>query len=102
MNIKELFKDALPLISKFAPSVGGAIGGPLGIAAGYVIPLLANAFDTKPTDIPALVSKIMFDADAKSKLQGIETEHGDWICAMQESMSKLTKAEVTINLEWQR
>lgn len=100
MKLKELFSDSLPIIEKFAPSVGTAIGGPVGIAAGYAIPLLASAFGSKPSNIREIASKILTDADAQSKLEEIEHEHGDWICTLTDSLGNLSRAEIHINLEW--
>jgi hypothetical protein len=100
MKLKELFSDALPIISKFAPSIGAAIGGPVGLASGYAIPILASAFGAHPTDVRGLVQKIVNDSEAQSKLEGLEHEHGDWICALVDSVGNLSKAEIHINLEW--
>jgi hypothetical protein len=101
MKLKEIFNDALPIVSKFAPSIGAAIGGPVGLATGYAIPILANAFGTHPTDLRGLVTKIINDSDAKTKLEGLEEEHGDWLCSLEDSLNNLAKAEIHINLEWQ-
>ncbi len=35
MKVIEMFDDALPIIKKFAPTIGAAIGGHIGFAAGY-------------------------------------------------------------------
>ena len=100
MNVKELFSDALPIISKFAPSIGGAISGPVGIAAGYIVPVLASAFGAPSTNISDIVSKILNDPDAQEKLQVIEHDHGSWLCGIMDSVNNLTKADIHITLEW--
>jgi hypothetical protein len=100
MKIKELFVDALPIIEKFSPTIGAAIGGPVGAATGYIIPLLASAFSVHPSDIPGLVAKIVADPDAQKKLSEIEDEHGDWIDTLQDSVSNLISAEINVKLGW--
>ena len=101
MKLKELFGDALPIIEKFAPSIGGAIGGPVGVAAGYVVPILANAFGAHPSNIKELVGNILADSGAQSKLEAIEHEHGDWVCTLMDSVGNLTSAKINIELTWQ-
>lgn len=101
MNIKDVFRDAIPLVEKFAPTIGAAIGGPIGAAAGAVIPILANVFDGHPNDIPGLVQRILTDSDASNKLQSLENEHHDWLCSMMDTVQSLVKAEISIKLEWQ-
>jgi hypothetical protein len=100
MKFKELFKDALPLITKFAPSIAGAIGGPVGIAAGYVVPILANAFGTHPTNIAGLVQQIVSDPNTQGKLEALEVDHGDWIESLLDTTERLTSAEINIKLGW--
>lgn len=99
--LKDKFKDVLPIISKFAPSIASAIGGPFGMAAGYIIPILANAFGTNPGDINGIVHQLMNDPMAESKLEDLEHEHGDWLCTLTQSVSNLVKANINISLEWQ-
>lgn len=100
MKIKELFTDALPLISQYAPTLGAAIGGPFGAAAGYALPVLASAFNHNPTDVRGLVQKIMDDKDAQGKLKNLECEHGECLSLIQNSFGNLSKAGIHINLEW--
>lgn len=100
MKIADIFKDVLPLIEQYAPTVGAAIGGPFGLAAGYAIPVLAHAFSAKPTDVKSLVATMLSDPQAQNKLQDVESEHGDWINSLMENNNNLTKAEIHINLEW--
>lgn len=100
MKIKEAFIDALPIIEKFAPSVGAAIGGPLGFASGYIIPILASAFDAKPTDIKQLVSNIITDPRMQSKLESIEQDHGDWLSSLTDNLDRLVTAEFNVKLAW--
>ena len=101
MKLTELFSDVLPLIQKVAPTIGAAIGGPIGLAAGYVIPVLANAFDAHPTNVKQLVSNILADPNAQSKLQDIESEHANWLSSLMDSVNNLSHAEVNIKLDWQ-
>lgn len=101
MKFKELFSDALPLIQKFAPTIGAAIGGPMGLATGYVIPILANAFGSKPNDFKDLVKNILNDSHAQEKLESIEHEHGDWVCTLMDSVNNLSSMKINIELTWQ-
>ena len=101
MNLKDKFRDALPLLEKFAPTIAGTIGGPYGMAAGYIIPILAAAFGAHPTDINGIITQILQDPQAQGKLEELEHEHGDWLCTLTESVSNLIKAEIHISLEWQ-
>jgi len=101
MKVKELFSDALPIISKFAPTIGNAIGGPFGVAAGYIIPVLADAFGVHLSQISGLPRKILSDTAAQEKLEQIETEHGAWVDGLMDSVNNLAKAEINVKLEWQ-
>ncbi len=100
MNIKDLFRDALPTIKEFAPVIASAIGGPFGVAAGYVIPVLATAFGGSSKDVPGLVSKIMSDPDASTKLSLCEEDHSGWLTALMTSVNNLSSAEVNIKVHW--
>lgn len=99
-SIKGIFKDALPIIATVAPTVAKAIGGPIGIAAGYIIPILANAFGAHPSDMSTIVSNLLSDPEANAKLQTIEDEHGDWLDGLMESVNNLQHAEINIKLDW--
>lgn len=102
MNIKGLFGDAIPIIQKFAPSVASAITSPIGFAAGYVLPLLASAFNTSPRDLNTLAAKIFEDPNAGEKLAEIEHDHGDWLCGILQSVTHLSSADIHVKLEWQK
>lgn len=101
INAKEILKDALPIINQYAPTIGAAIGGPVGFAAGYVLPLLSAAFSQNPYDIKGIARQVLSDTDSKTKLEALEAEHADWIGSLEDSFSNLAKAEIHINLEWQ-
>jgi len=101
MKLKELFEDALPIITKFAPTVGTALGGQFGFAAGYLIPILAKAFGSHPTNLPELAHNIITDPNTEDKLKQIEHEHCDWLCTTLDSVSNLASAEINIKLNWQ-
>src|ERR1700689_438273 len=100
MKLKEIFDASLPIITKFAPSIGAAIGGPYGMAGGYILPLLASAFGSHPTDLKDLVQKILNDPNAQGKLESLEHEHGDWLFNLMESSEKLQEAEISVKLRW--
>ncbi len=101
MKLKELLGDAFPIIAKFAPSIGAAIGGPMGFAAGYLLPVLANTFNAHPTNMQELVTNILNDPNTQGKLESIEHEHGDWLCTTLDSIGNLAEAEINIKLKWQ-
>lgn len=101
MKLKELLGEAFPIIAKFAPTIAGALGGQMGFAAGYIIPILANAFDAHPTDLKSLISNIVNDPNTQTKLQNIEDEHCDWLCTTLDSIGNLSEAEINIKLKWQ-
>lgn len=101
MILGEIFTEAMPIIEKFAPSLGAAIGGPFGHAAGSIIPWLAKAFESDPTDLKQLVANILKDPDAETKLNKIETLHGPWLKHLIDKANNLSKAEINIKLEWQ-
>lgn len=100
MIISEIFKDVLPLIKKFSPSVGLAIGGHVGFVTGYIIPLLANAFSANPTDLNDIADKISTDDQAQSKLEKIEKGHGDFINESYKNLNKIDNAEFSIKVKW--
>jgi hypothetical protein len=100
MNVKGIFEDALPIISTFAPTIGAALGGPIGLATGYILPLLAHAFNIDPSHLSDLATKIIGDPEAQAKLQVIEANHGSTVDLLMKSVNNLSKAEVSINLEW--
>jgi hypothetical protein len=97
---KDMFTDVLPIIKTVAPTVAGAIGGPIGMAASYIIPVLADAFGTGTGDINGLVNQIASDPDAVNKLQAIEAKHAGLLNVLMTSASKLTHAEINIKLDW--
>lgn len=102
MNFKESFSEVLPLIERAAPTLAGAIGGPIGAAAGYVIPILASVFSPNSGSISDIVNQIKGDPDATIKLNALEQNHGDWINSLMKDVNKLATAEINIKLAWQQ
>lgn len=102
MNIKELLIEALPIIKNFAPSIGAAIGGPVGLTAGTALHILANTFESTPSNPLQLVEKIVKDPDSQKKLEKVEQEHGEWLSSLMDSVDTLSKAEFNIKLEWKQ
>lgn len=101
MNVKELFKDAMPVIEKSAPVLGGMLGGPIGLVMGNVIPLLANAFETHPANLQDLVQAIIKDPHAEAKLKSVQDVHADWLSSLMDNVNALESAEISIKLKWQ-
>lgn len=99
-SIKDIFKDAMPVIKDAAPILGGLIGGPTGLVLGNLVPLLATAFGTHPANLGDLVTAIMNDPHAPAKLKSVEDMHSDWLSTMLDSVSGLTEAEINIKLKW--
>lgn len=100
INTKQAFSDILPIIEKYAPSIGGALGGPVGAAAGYVLPLLAGVFGGHAKDLSSIVKAISADSSAPDKLMQLEEAHGSVIGTLMNNLNALSKAEINIKLEW--
>lgn len=100
MNLKTIFKDALPIIVESAPTIAAAIGGPIALAAGYVIPVLAQSFGVKSKNVNDLVSSIMQDPNASDKLAACESTHAEWLTYLMQSVNNLSNAEINIKLNW--
>lgn len=100
ITLKSVFKDALPIIDKYAPTIGSVIGGVPGLALGLVVPILAKAFGSDAHNLSDIVANIVKDEAAPIKLQALEAEHCDWICSLTQSVNKLQSAEISIKLDW--
>ena len=100
INAKDLLIDALPIIKQFAPTIGAAIGGPIGMAAGYVIPVLANAFEGNPDNLKDLSQKIISHPQCKDILCTLENNHNTFLSQINNAINELAKAEITVKLEW--
>jgi len=98
--IKEVLKDALPLITTFAPSIAGILGGPAGVAAGIALPLIAKAFNTSPSDFGGLVHNIVTDPSVGDKLKALESEHGGWLTGLAKEFPQPSHVEMTIKIDW--
>jgi hypothetical protein len=79
MNLKEIFSDILPIISKFSPVICDAIGGPLGVACEYALPVLAKEFNAHPHNIHDIVQNIINDPQVEEKLISLEKQHGEYL-----------------------
>jgi hypothetical protein len=102
MKIKELLNDALPLISNYAPTIASVITGHVGIAAGFIISILANAFSVHPNGIAGLSAQINNDPENQEKLEKLEQEFGSFLHDLiATSNNSLSKAEINVKLEWQ-
>lgn len=70
--------DLVPIVSKIAPSLGGALAGPAG---GIIGSLIATAFGSNnPQD---LLEKINSDPEAALKLKSLEYQHEDALAKLQ-------------------
>lgn len=100
INLSEVLHEALPLVEKFAPTIGSILGGIPGLASGSALSLLSKAFDTNPSNIHKLGEAIVNDPDAADKLADLDNQHGTWLSYI-ENIKNLAKAEINIKLEWQ-
>ena len=100
IKLREIFADSLPIIEKFAPTIGAAIGGPVGMASGYIIPFLASAFKVDPTNLGALSTAIATNSDPQSVLSELENLHGSWLKSIATNMPNLASAEINLKLQW--
>ncbi len=102
MNFPEFLHDVLPVIQKFAPAIGGIIGGPVGAATGYALPMLAATFDSNPSDLRGLAEKIANAPDAQKRLSKIETNHLNMIDFLQDHDKNMTNFEMSIKISWDK
>lgn len=71
--VKEI-KMIMPLLEQYAPSIAGALGGPL---AEQVVRLLAALYEQTTSNVPAIASAMINDPKTPQKLKAIEQE---WVC----------------------
>ena len=100
MNIKSIFSEALPIIESCAPSLASLVGGPVGMASGLAISVLAKAFGTHPKDFNGLASAILADPSVKDKLSALEAEHGSWLTEVMDDLKLPSHVEVNIKMDW--
>jgi len=100
MKLKEIFNDALPIIQRVAPTIASAIGGPLGLASGYVLPILASAFNIHPSNPQSIVQAILSHDGSEDTLASVEKEHGSVLCDLMNTVSNLENAEINVKLNW--
>lgn len=74
------FKTLGNVISKFAPLLGTAVsaGNPV---AGVLVSLVGGLFGANKNDASDIISKIMNDKDAETKLKQIEYDHQEALLA---------------------
>lgn len=99
-TIKDMLNEALPVIETFAPTVARAIGGPVGIAASYIIPILGRSYGLNSSHWDALSGAISSDPDAQTKLQKIENEHGTILNDLMNVVHNLQSSEINIKMNW--
>lgn len=99
-GLGHLFANAIPLLETFAPTIAGTLAGPPGFAAGYIIPILAHAFNALPKNATDIVKNIVEDKDVGTKLQDLETIHAHLLLAMSDHLGNLSEAEINIKLSW--
>jgi hypothetical protein len=100
MKLKDVFREVLPLIQRVAPSVAAAIGGPIGMAADYIFPVLADAFGVSTSEPKAVVDAILSHDGSENTLAKVEADHCDVLCGLMNSVNQLSQAEINIKLSW--
>src|SRR5271166_2558429 len=98
--VKEVLKDAIPLIEQFAPGIAGIIGGPSGVAIGIALPLIAKAFNTSPSDFGGLVHNIVTDPSVGDKLKALDAEHGGWLQGLAKEFPQPSHVEVNLKMDF--
>jgi len=100
MKIVEIFKEAMPIIEKFSPTIAGALGGPWGLAASYIFPILAKTFGTESMDYKLMEQNIVNDPDAPNKLSALEDIHKDILNSVWKDLHSVTQAEIRVILSF--
>lgn len=95
-ELKKLMHNALPIIERFSPIIGSAIGGIPGFALGHLIPLLAKTFGADPNDPNDVANAILSDSNAGEKLKALEAEHCDSLCQIMKNLHDTKSAELSI------
>lgn len=75
MNIEDVFRDALPIINRFAPSIAYTLGNGVGAGINFVISLLSNAYSVNPANLPELASKISSNPESEHILKELEQKN---------------------------
>ena len=100
MRLKPIFQEVLPIIQRVAPSVAAALGGPITMAAEYILPILTQAFGINSGDPHDVVQAILSHDGSENTLAKVEEEHSDVLCGLMNSMNHLSQAEINIKLSW--
>ena len=72
MSMKDIFKEALPVIEKVAPAIATALGSPV---AGVAISCLAKMFNGDEKDLSKLAECILSDENVQDKLCKVEEDY---------------------------
>ena len=82
--------DLIPMVSKFAPAIGTALGGPLG---GMAVSALAKQFGVAD-EVEAVTKAIKADPEAEAKIKQLEHDKFKAILADKDSARKREMAVV--------
>jgi len=100
--IKDLFKDALPVLENVAPIVAKFIGGYPAIAAEYLLPLLTHAAGINTGDVGQLVKDIINKESTQDMMKKFECDHKDLLCNLLDNVNKLSSAEINVKLNFNK
>jgi hypothetical protein len=99
-DAKGILTNALPVIATYAPTISRAIGGPVGIAFSYILPVLFNAFGVQYDDVTSLANAITTDESAPNKLQKIEKDHAECLTEMMKGLAELACVKLNLEINW--
>jgi len=99
MTIHKILSEALPFIEKSAPVLASAFGAP-GIVAGYILPIIAKAFDKDLKDTHGIVNSMLTNPNANDILQSLDKEHGPVIKNLLDTNKNHSDFEINVKIKW--
>ncbi len=99
--MKDIFKDALPILEEVAPMIARLIGGYPAIAAEYLLPALTKVVGSHG-DVGQLAKDIVSKDFAQQCIKDFEHEHSDVLHSLLENINKLSSAEINLKLNFNK
>lgn len=100
--MKDIFREALPVLENIAPLVAKFIGGYPAIAAEYLLPVLTNVAGIHSGDVGQLVRDIINKNETQNKIKRFEDDHSDLLNSLLENVNKLSSAEINVKLNFNK